>query len=239
MVNTLVLKGMNARYIKVHLNFSDTSYTFAVTHLQNDANVYMGNDPVVTLIPATTGFVNNDTSPTSTALGSFGVTYGAAVDYLNTSVGFDMGASKSAGKIELWDSDATSRAGAVNYALYNSNDNVTYTAKSSSSFYSGVVDNKLVHTFEFDSVDTRYIKVRSSYSDVNYTFSVANLQQDMHIYSVKTALPPSSYKVIATIGYKEVVRPRQKRLFPAGAIRMDSFYRLGESMLCGFQLIYT
>jgi hypothetical protein len=83
---------------------------------QNDIKAFSGT--LATPTSSTNGILNNDTTPTTGVIASWGATYGAATDYLNTSLGFDLGSARSVSKIELWDDNSTTRIMQSNYSVY-------------------------------------------------------------------------------------------------------------------------
>jgi Bacterial surface proteins containing Ig-like domains len=199
LVHKLKFKEVKARYFKIHTDFNDTDFTFVLSNPQIDIKAF--SSPVVTMLPALSGYCNNDTSPETGTLDNFGAVTGVALDYQNRSVGVDFGIPKEVSKVELWDSDTTSRISQSDYKLYYSNDNLTYAQIKIWNFNSSMVNNRLVHTFEFSGVTARYIKVLANFDDTSYTFNLSDFQNDIKAYSVTGVNPPSENKLSATIGY--------------------------------------
>ncbi|PYI53965.1 DUF2341 domain-containing protein [Paenibacillus flagellatus] len=141
----------------------------------------------------TVGYLNNDGSPATGALGSFGATGPAALDYFNRSVGIDLGAPRGFDEIRLLDADTTNRINdATDLSVYVSNDNVSYTQATGWSF------SKAGHTITLGglSATARYVKVRSNFADAGAAdvwLSMPSLQQliEVHQTPAVAALPGS------------------------------------------------
>lgn len=141
-------------------------------------------------LSATMGFLNDDTTPATGVIGNWGYSSTAvAVDYQNRSIGIDLATSQSVTKVELWDTDSSTRCTGSNYVLYWSNDNSSYTQISNVTFSSGVESGKNVHSFEFAGITARYIKIHTTYSDANYTFVLSPFQSNVIAFN---GTPPAA-----------------------------------------------
>lgn len=137
------------------------------------------------------GFMNPDLDPLTGSLGFWSYTGAVATDYENRSVGVDLGSPQIVDKIQLWDSDSSSRLGEADYKVYTSNDNLGYTQNEDWTFEADIVlDSKtnterLVHTFYFEGVTARYIKILVDYGGTDFTFAINGLQQDIRAFILK------------------------------------------------------
>lgn len=127
-------------------------------------------------------YVQPDTSPATTAISFRGTTGSVALDYRNRSVGADLGSVQQLDRIQLWNRNTTSRVTSSDYAVYVSNDNMTYRLATDWSFRSRVEDNRLIHEFQFHDIEARYVKINTSYSDAAFTFVLLNPQIDMKVF---------------------------------------------------------
>lgn len=168
--------SVTARYVKVHnaTYSSSTGYTFILASLSRDT--------IATSTVA--GLLNNDTSPPSGAITSWGGTGPAALDYQQRSVALDFSTSQRIRSVTLYDSNDTARSVAADYSLWASDDNVTYTQISGWFLEATVTGGLLLHTFVGFDVMARYLKVHSTFSDTSYTFVLANLQSGITSFSL-------------------------------------------------------
>ncbi|WP_157741014.1 discoidin domain-containing protein [Jiangella sp. DSM 45060] len=125
------------------------------------------------------GLLTDDTDPATGSVTSWGGTGGVAVDYLRRSVALDFSAPQRLRSVVLRDRDATSRAGADDYTLWYSDDNVTYQQLTGWHLDEAVVDGRLTHTFIGFDVTARYLKINTGFTDTAYTFSLLGLQADL------------------------------------------------------------
>jgi hypothetical protein len=109
-----------------------------------------------TELSTTGGYLFNDTDPTTSIIPYLYYNSNVGIDQINASIGMDMGSTSRVNRIELWDSDSSSRVGQANYTLYTSNENVNkqagqklFTLQSGWSLTTKIVNNRLVHVFKF------------------------------------------------------------------------------------------
>jgi len=148
------------------------------------------------------GEVENDTNPTVGSLTNFEALGEEYMDNYNYSIGKDVGAGRAVNKVEIWnDDDSITRVSSMSdYEVYYSNDNVTFTKINNVAFSSRTENNRTVHTFIFDAVLARYIKLHAKYSDETGDFYIAKRQKDFKAFG-PTLPQPSSYKMPLTGGY--------------------------------------
>lgn len=127
-------------------------------------------------------YVQKDTNPATTAISFRGTTGSVALDYQNRSIGADLGSVQRLDRVQLWNRNTTSRVTSSDYAVYVSNDNLTYRLATDWSFRSRVRDNRLIHEFQFHDTETRYVKINSAYGDTAFTFVLLNPQIDMKVF---------------------------------------------------------
>ena len=148
------------------------------------------------------GFLNSDTDPVTGSLGNFGFTSPAALDYQRRSVGADLGDVHTIDRVQIVDTDASSRLTAAHYTLWVSQDNETYERVEDWTFSADVVDGLLVHTFDDFEVEGRYIKLNTSYEGTDYSFVINDLAGDFRVYgecgSEDGCLVPAPYGVLVS-----------------------------------------
>lgn len=174
-VHSFQFTGITARYIKIHTTYGDAAYTFVLSPFQSNVKVFGG-------LGLTAGYLASDTSPETGAIGNWGFSSGVAVDYQDNSVGIDLGSSRCVNKIELWDTNASTRCIESNYVLYWSNDNSNYTQISGWVFNERIEGSQIVHSFEFTGITARYIKIHTTYSDAAYTFVLNPFQSSVKAF---------------------------------------------------------
>ncbi|GGD88418.1 hypothetical protein GCM10010911_53670 [Paenibacillus nasutitermitis] len=179
LVHHLSFNDVTARYIKIHTFYSDAAYTFLLHPLQQSVTALGKIYSRFTNLRTTVGYLNNDTSPASGAIGNWGFSSPVAFDYQNRSVGIDLQSSTLISEVALQDTDNSGRGSAETYALYKSNDNITYTPISDFLFSTSIQNGKLVHHFSFNNVTARYIKIHTLYCDAAYTFLLHPLAQSV------------------------------------------------------------
>ena len=170
------LGGVVARYVKIHSRYSDSSYTFVLDNISTDVTAQFGNSgfPVAAQ--------NNDTSPLTTAItGAWGATYGAAVDYLRTSIGIYVYTPQAIRWVTLRSSTSSTRSTGEDYGVYVSFDNANYTEVTDWHFWQDIVDGDVLHHFDLGEVLATYVKINSKFTDTAYTFVIDNLSQDVDI----------------------------------------------------------
>ncbi|MBO9609609.1 MAG: exo-alpha-sialidase [Paenibacillaceae bacterium] len=181
-IHFLEFSGVTARYVKVTTTYTDTGWSLQLSNLQTMVQVQQR--PVREYrLPATAGKKDNDTSPASGAL-TFGVVPAASMlDYQSRSIGIDLGLSVPTDALELWDTDASTRIGAGDLVVYESDDNVTFTTVSSVSYSTRTEGGRGVIRLDFPSVTAKFFKVTTSYNDTSATFQMSNIQQDIRVFS--------------------------------------------------------
>ena len=132
-------------------------------------------------LTAVVGLANNDTNPAAGAITNWGGRGSVAVDYQRRSVGADLGAVNTVRQLELVNRTDSSRLIPSDYTLWKSDDNVTYELIEDWELETKVEEGQLHHVFTGFEVETRYIKVNTSYEDTSYTFVLANLQEDLPV----------------------------------------------------------
>jgi hypothetical protein len=176
-VHSFEFNQITAKYIKIHTVYSDNNYTFVLNPLQSSIGTYTQEHPV--------GYLDHDTNPSSGAIGNWGVnSSGIALDAIERSIGLDLLSPTSINRIEIRDTDISTRCTSSSYDLYWSNDNSSYTQIPNVIFSSKIEDGVNVHLFDFNQITARYIKIHTLYGDINYTF-VLNPPQ----YSIKAFAP--------------------------------------------------
>src|SRR5690606_30129398 len=70
------------------------------------------------------GYLSNDADPYISNLSNFWIEEPIPLDVPNMSVGLDLGSVSRVHRLELWDSDDSSRVTESDYKLYISNENV-------------------------------------------------------------------------------------------------------------------
>ncbi|MFC5652345.1 fibronectin type III domain-containing protein [Paenibacillus solisilvae] len=158
-------------------------YSSSYTYRRNQTELkYDNNGNLIKKINAWQQFtyLDSDITPTTRPTGNFAYS-NLGLDMIKRSVGICLDRSMEIGRIELIDSDASTRVVQSNYSLYQSADNITYTPISNWTFNSSIVNNRIVHTFSFSGLNTRYVKIRTSYSDSLPTF-VLNIDKDIKVY---------------------------------------------------------
>ncbi|SDT21629.1 exo-alpha-sialidase [Jiangella sp. DSM 45060] len=139
-------------------------------------------------IPSAAGLLASDPTPATGAVPGFGASGSVALDYRRRSVGADLFGPATVRRIELVDSDATTRLLASDYTLWTSDDNVTYEPLTGWTMTAGTEGGRLVHTFAGFEVTTRYVKINTRYDDTAFTFVLSNLTADVRLYGD----PPAS-----------------------------------------------
>ena len=186
-VHSFEFSGITARYIKIHSTYSDqNAYTFVLSPLQSGVKAFDTSCEYVefTGVGKSIGVMNNDEAPLDNAMANWGYTWNAAIDYDDTSIGIDVGNEKQIAKVELWDNDNSSRCNAADYELYWSNDDASYTKIPFFKFEKKITNGQLINSFEFHDISARYIKIHSTYSDLNaYTFVMQPLQSNVKVYT--------------------------------------------------------
>lgn len=171
---TVTIGGLsvNTRYVKVHQNFTDTSYTL-VNGLQDMIDAETAEPSRLI------GYLTDDVNPAAGNLGNFGYTGGFGFDYKKRSIGTDLGAVETVKEIKLWDTDSTSRLTSSDLSVYVSDKNAgDWVPVSGWTF--GKTDGTI--TIGGLSVQARYVKVHQNYNDTSFTFG--NETQDL--MTVKT-----------------------------------------------------
>lgn len=140
-------------------------------------------------LTAVVGLANNDTNPAAGAITNWGGRGSVAVDYQRRSVGADLGGVNTVRQLELVNRTDSSRLIPSDYTLWKSDDNVTYELIEDWELETKVEEGQLHHVFTGFEVETRYIKVNTSYEDTSYTFVLANLQEDLRVYGEEKPLP--------------------------------------------------
>jgi hypothetical protein len=193
-------EGIVGRYIKIHTNFSDDNPTLLLTNPRNDLKVFGGTVPTPTHIvdvgseinweqlSLLVGLNNSDTSPevggANGGISYLGYNGDAATDYEYRSIGIDLQRITQLEKVELWDSDNTSRiTGASDYAIYASESGYAYTLATDWSFQERVENGRTVHEFLFNHLKARYIKIHTLFGDAAFTFILNNLQTDVKAFA--------------------------------------------------------
>lgn len=108
-----------------------------------------------------------------------------ALDYSNTSLGADLGSPQNIARVELraWSYTTSPRQTGGDYELYVSDNNEDYQLITNWTFSSSVVNGRIVHAFDIDGgVTARYIKCRSKYSDMDFTFAIQQSAKDVKVY---------------------------------------------------------
>lgn len=175
--NSIVLRdfSVSARYVKVHANFSDAgnaSLWLKQANLQNLLEALDTESEPGTL-SGTVGYVNDDRNPAAGAIGNWGQSVSAALDYAYRSVGVDLGAPVSFNTIELKEPSGPSRIEKSDLSLYVSGDNTTFAKVTNFDFLK--LNNRII-LYNF-SATARYVKVHNHFDDASFTFSNPNLQQ--------------------------------------------------------------
>lgn len=165
--------SVQTQYIKVAQSFSDDNFTFA-NLLQDMIEVQTGE------ASRQIGYLNNDTDPSSGNIRNFGFSQLFGFDYLNRSIGIDLGKVETVQTIKLWDNDGVNRLTASDLSVYASNTNAGGWVPVSGWTFSKTNGNIVLGGM---SVQARYIKVHQSYPDTAFTF--VNGLQDM--MTVQTA----------------------------------------------------
>lgn len=141
------------------------------------------------------GFVNPDTDPTKGNLISIGDMGSFALDYVNRSVGADLGRYTKINAIKLTDSKQYNKpqAGGVLGNRINKENLEVYISNSNKGDWTRVdgwsydkTDGNITIGLESLSVSARYIKVHQSYSDTGFTFG-APLQEIMTVITDQSA----------------------------------------------------
>ncbi|WP_158560592.1 DUF2341 domain-containing protein [Paenibacillus contaminans] len=141
------------------------------------------------------GFVNPDTDPTRGNLISIGDMGSFALDYVNRSVGADLGRYTKINAIKLTDSKQYNKpqAGGVLGNRINKENLEVYISNSNKGDWTRVdgwsydkTDGNITIGLESLSVSARYIKVHQSYSDTGFTFG-APLQEIMTVITDQSA----------------------------------------------------
>lgn len=181
-VHSFSFQAIKVQYIKIHTTHTDTNYTFALLPMQSNVIVY--SPPIANAdLPKTIGYLDNDTNPINGSIGNWNGG-NIAVDYENRSIGLDFGISRSISEIELFDSDNYTRCDLSDYELYWSNDNASFTRITNIDFFERTLNGKKVHSFSFQGITARYIKIHTTYSDTAYTFALVPSQDNVNAYYV-------------------------------------------------------
>lgn len=204
-------EGVDARYVKIHSLFNDAAFTFGINKLQKDVRVFINRVPddsdPVTESASKNGFLLNDSSPVTGTVSDWGQTAALSLDVNGTSAALDIGNGKKLGRIELKDSDASSRVLRSDYEIYASSDNTTYTMVNYWIFTKRVADGRLVHTFDFPGgLDAKYVKIKTDYTGTTgATFILSNPQTDMKAFRIPSDITPVSAEIPAsmTAGYTD------------------------------------
>lgn len=151
----------------------------ASLHLVAPTGVVQASD-----LGGSVGLLNNDSGPLTGSLDGLGVTFGAAFDFYDRSVGVDLGSVKTFDQIKLFDSDAVNRINSRHQlSVYVSDDNLTYQPVDGwrMTKYAGTIT-----LYNFEAVG-RYVKVRGSFADTGsfHTYlAQGNLQNMMKVYDL-------------------------------------------------------
>ncbi|CAH1059840.1 hypothetical protein PAECIP111894_06053 [Paenibacillus pseudetheri] len=183
-IHSLLFSGITARYIKIHVNSPDDDVTFILNNVLTDAQVY-GEYP--NKIPFTYGYTLKDIKPTETGLTHLGYQGIAWVDDENRSTGFDMGRTAAVNRIELRDTDASTRISQKNYSIYVSSDNKSYSKVSHWELESNNVGNRIIHSLLFSGITARYIKIHVNSPDDDVTFILNNVLTDAQVFGEYTS----------------------------------------------------
>ncbi|MEK3912639.1 DUF2341 domain-containing protein [Paenibacillus sp. FSL H7-0331] len=169
----------NARYVKVHSNFTDAGAAgtwLKQSNLQSMLEVLLVT-PHSGAYTGTVGYLNQDMNPTSGSIGSWGAAVAAALDYNYRSLGIDLGVIRTFNTIELVESQGPSRLEKTDLSVYVSNDNMSYSKITDWDFL------KLDHTLILYNLSGsgRYVKIHNHIDDLDFTFSNTNLQSMVYV----------------------------------------------------------
>lgn len=181
-----------------------------------------------TQLSTTAGYLNSDTNPVTGVMGNWGYNSAVAIDFMDRSIGIDVGTSQSVTKVEIYDIDTSTRCKDTSYVLYWSNDNSTYTEIPSITFRAKVVNGQNVHSIEFTGVTARYIKIHTTHSDSAYSFIMNPFQANVKAFN-GTPPPAPPATLPSKAGY---VRPDSN---PASG----QLTNWGYALPVGFDYTYT
>jgi hypothetical protein len=166
-VDSFELSGVRAQFIKVHIPSEEGNGRFPLRLLQLDTRAYAVDTSVGSQLPALIGFRSGDLVPETGALEEWGSTATFAIDVLRNSVGIDLGETREVRRIDLINRYSSSKGTGKGeeYALYWSDDNVTYSQTEHVAFTQKIANLQLVCSFELEPIKARYFKVNTRFTD--------------------------------------------------------------------------
>lgn len=132
------------------------------------------------VVSSTNGWKTSDMDPYSTPIGSWGGTAALALDYLNRSIGADLGSIKHFTDIEIIQRDPESRLNSRDLSLFVSNDNVTY-QKVAADYID--FDGRIALTVP-GGLDARYVKVHCHRTGGTRTCVLDNMQTSFRVLNL-------------------------------------------------------